>query len=643
MAILRRMTNSIAHRGPDGEGHWVSQDGKVCLGQRRLAVIDLSDAGSQPMISHSGRFTIVFNGEIYGYQDIRQRLIDGGTVFRGHSDTEVLLELIDAVGLEEALATVNGMFAFVLFDQEARKVHFARDRLGKKPLYIGVLGSHLLFGSELKALRSHPAMQSADIDRGALSLYLRHNFIPAPYSIYKDVFKLQAGHWLTVSVDSQCSPAPQLRESSAPYWDLVSAVTKSRTQRLNSEQESLERLDTLLKTAVRERLVSDVPVGAFLSGGIDSTLIAALMTEVSSETVKTFTIGYNEAAFNEAEFAAEIARYLGVEHTELTATPQMAIDLVQRLPVVYDEPFADPSQVPTLLLSEMTSNMVTVALSGDGGDESFCGYARYHRMLTINRLAQKIPNVALSTVDKLSASWIDTVLKLGRGVITQSLRDEVSGDRIKKLAQILTYKDFDSRYREFVSQWSDPADIVIDGYEPQTNLTRGLANPEWSDQERMMCLDSICYLPDDVLVKVDRATMAFGLELRSPLLDYRIVEEAWRAPRSLCFSQGKGKIALRKLLARRIPVELFERPKQGFSVPINEWLRGPLREWATDMLCRDRLVKDGYFRADKVTKYLQEHLSGERNWGPHLWTALMFNAWNDVWVRSDQSALTVDA
>ena len=368
------------------------------------------------------------------------------------------------------------------------------------------------------------------------------------------------------------------------------------------------------------------------------SLVVALMAEVSSETVKTFTIGYDEAAFNEAEYAAEIARYLGVEHTRLTATPQMAIDLVEHMPMVYDEPFADSSQIPTVLLSRLTRDRVTVALSGDGGDESFCGYGRYHRMLTINGLGRRLPAPVFSMADRMSASALDLALKFGRPMIPQALRDEVSGDRIKKLTQILSQDGFDARYREFMSQWNDPSSVVIDGHEPLTRFTSGLVSEDLEDRERMMCLDTIGYLPDVVLVKTDRATMSVGLELRSPLLDYRVVEEAWRAPRSLLSAGSNGKIALQKLLARRLPVELFERPKQGFSVPVNDWLRGPLREWAGDMLSPGRLASDGLFQGDAISERWDEHLSGERNWGPHLWTILMFNAWHDVW--GPQSAMS---
>lgn len=631
LSILRLMTESVAHRGPDADGYWIDDEARVALGHRRLSIIDLTETGAQPMTSRSGRYTIIYNGEIYGFLELRRELERKGVVFVGHSDTEVLLAAVDEYGFENTLERCNGMFAFALYDRQTRQILFARDRLGKKPMYIGLAGRSVLFGSELKVLRAHHDFSAPEIDRGAVSLYLRHNYIPAPYSIYSNVMKLPAGTWLAISVDTAPPSIDAVRDAVRAYWSPYEAIGTARAERIESESESLDRLENVLLTAVREHIVSDVPVGVFLSGGIDSSLIVALMQEVSATRVKTFTMGFDEQEHNEAEVAAQVAAHLNTDHTELTATSQMALGLIDRLPVIYDEPFADPSQVPTILISSLARENVTVALSGDGGDESFGGYSRYHQMITIDTLARRVPGLAFRAAERLPTAMLDMALKLGRNSFPRSLRDDVSGDRIKKLAEILKHEESDRRYLEFVTGWNSPEKIVIDGYEPMTAIAQGPVPDALGPIERMMYRDTIGYLPDDVLVKVDRASMAFGLETRSPLLDYRVVEEAWRAPRSLIMDDTTGKVALRRLLARRVPEQLLDRPKQGFGVPINDWLRGPLREWAGDMLSSRRLEHDGLFRPQSIEKRWREHTSGDRQWGPHLWTILMFNAWHDHW------------
>lgn len=635
--ILEQMCDSIAHRGPDASGYWMSDEASVCFGHRRLSIIDLSEAGAQPMRSPSGRYELTYNGEIYGFQSLRDRLLDQGAVFRGFSDTEVLLHLVEEMGVERTLDQINGMFAFALFDKQTRRVYFVRDRLGKKPLYITATNRSLIFGSELKAICAHPDMADAELDRGAISLYLRHNCVPAPYSIYANTMKLMPGQFLSVDIDNLPTSIDQLRQQAQPFWDASTVTKNARLERLTDEEESLDRLDSILRQAVAERIVSDVPIGAFLSGGIDSTLIAALMREVSEEPIRTFTIGFNESKFDESKHAAVIANHLGTEHTELTASPEMAMSLIDSMPYVYDEPFADPSQVPTFLLSKLTREHLTVALSGDGGDECFGGYARYQRMLAMNELSNKVPSLAMDTLGRLPTFMLDAAIRVSRGAIPKTYREEISGDRVKKLAHILKQDGFVDRYRGFLSQWSKPEQLVLGTEEPQTRMQTEAIPSDVSPLEHMMCIDLVTYLTDDVLVKVDRASMATSLEVRSPLLDYRVVEEAWRAPRSLCLNGGTGKVALRRLLARRVPVELFDRPKQGFSVPLNEWLRGPLKEWAADTLSPDRIAGQGLLMPKLVTQRWQEHQSGERNWGAHLWNILMFQAWHDCW-HSDQSA-----
>jgi asparagine synthase (glutamine-hydrolysing) len=626
-ATLARMTDAIAHRGPDGQGAWFDPHFRVCLGHRRLSIIDLSEAGAQPMTSQTGRYTITYNGEIYGFLALRAELEKRGVIFRGHSDTEILLAAVEAYGFENALPRLNGMFAFALYDSSSRQLFFARDRLGKKPLYIGISGNAVAFGSELKSLRAHPAFSAPEIDLGALTLFLRHNYIPGPYSIYRNIFKLPPGSWTALSVDRPPASAAAALERIRTYWSAFDIVERGSAKRIDDEEEALNLLETTLHSAVRERMVSDVPVGAFLSGGIDSSLISAVMQKLSPVPIKTYTIRFTEEKYDEADNALQVARQLKTDHTELTATPQMALDRIARLPEIYDEPFADPSQIPTILVSELARENVTVALSGDGGDESFAGYNRYPQMLLFERWSRRTPALALQALQTMPIWLLDAALKISRRSMPPAFCEEATSDRIKKLAEILRCKDFDTRYLAFLSQWKSPAQIVLGGHEPQTMMTSGRIPSALGEIDRMMYLDTVAYLPDDILVKVDRASMAVGLEMRAPLLDHRFVEAAWRVPRSLCLAGGVGKIALRRLLTRYLPEKLFSRPKHGFSVPINDWLRGSLHSWAADMLSPARLHRDGIFRPDAIAARWNEHLSGNRNWGPQLWTILMFNTW----------------
>ncbi|QLL65987.1 asparagine synthase (glutamine-hydrolyzing) (plasmid) [Sinorhizobium mexicanum] len=632
VAILRQMAFALAHRGPDDAGIWLDQDNRVGLCHRRLSIIDLSPLGAQPMQSASGRYSIVYNGEVYGFLELRDELEARGSRFRGHSDTEILLEAVEIYGLEGALRRCNGMFAFALYDKVERKVLFARDRMGEKPLYIGVHDGAVAFGSELKSLRKHPSFAHPELDRDALALYLRHNYVPTPYTIYRGIFKLPPGCWLSISVDEPPLSMAAALGSVRPYWDAFEVVERGYADRIESAEEALLLLDNTLKAAVRERIVSDVPVGVLLSSGIDSSLVSAVMQEVSPTPVNTYTVRFLEEDYNEADAAAAVAGYLKTDHTEITAEPETAFGIISSLPDIYDEPFADPSQIPTLMVAKLARKTVTVALSGDGGDEFFGGYKRYQQMMAFDRLAKTMPSVALHAA-KGAPDWLlDIASSLSRSMIAAPLRDEVTGGRLRRLAELLQIQDPDDRYLNFVSQWTRPTDVVLGGKEPSTAFSSKRIPGGLGSVDRMMFRDMVAYLPDNILVKIDRASMAVGLEMRTPLLDYRFIELAWRSPRTLCFADNHSKPALRKLLSRRLPDKLISANKRGFGVPLNAWLRGPLREWASDMLSPSRMRRDGMFKVEPIMNRWKAHLSGNRDWGPQLWTVLMFNAWLERWM-----------
>jgi asparagine synthase (glutamine-hydrolysing) len=626
-ATLKAMTDAIRTRGPDADGQWLDATNGVALGHRRLAILDLTPAGAQPMMSHCGRYVIAFNGEVYNFAALRNELerADVALAWRGHSDTEVMLAAIAAWGLEAALKKFVGMFAFALWDRETRTLSLARDRLGEKPLYYGWQGETLLFGSELKALKAHPAF-NATIDRNALTLYLRHNVIPAPYSIYQGIHKLPPGTFLQLHTG-------QKDAQPVAYWSARHvAETGQRNLFRGSDAEAVAELERLLSQAVGGQMVADVPLGAFLSGGIDSTTIVALMQAQSPRPIKTFTIGFNEAGYNEAEHAHAVARHLGTEHTELYVTPQDAMDVIPRLATMYDEPFADSSQIPTFLVSQLARSHVTVSLSGDGGDELFGGYNRYVWGRNIWRRIGWMPSglrkLAAHAIPGLSPQTWDKLFHLAGPILPTSLRVRLPGDKLHKLAGILDAATQEEIYRRLVSIWPQPTDVVIQGHEPDTALTRTHAMPLLDDfTQRMMYLDQVSYLPDDILVKVDRAAMGVSLETRVPLLDHRVVEFAWQLPLSLKIRAGQGKWPLRQVLYKYVPQALVERPKMGFGVPLDVWLRGPLKDWAENLLDEARLQRECYFNPAPIREKWQEHLSGKRNWQPHLWTILMFQAW----------------
>ena len=621
-SLLERMGAAIAHRGPDDSGTWLDTQAGIGLSHRRLSVLDLSPAGHQPMESASGRYVIAFNGEIYNHLDLRRQLGDG--VWRGHSDTETLLAGFETWGVEKTLQHAVGMFAIALWDRVDRSLMLARDRLGEKPLYYGRQGGVFIFGSELKALKQHPAFKG-EVDREALVLYLRHCYIPAPRSIYRDVCKLEPGTLLRVSADAR-----QLPESKI-FWSLQAVAAQGQREPFRgSDEDAVETLEAKLLEAVRLQQVADVPLGAFLSGGIDSSVIVALMQAQAHRPVRTFTIGFQEMGYNEAEQAKTVARHLGTDHTELYVTSSEAQAVIPHLATLYDEPFADSSQIPTYLVSRMAREHVTVSLSGDAGDELFGGYTRYvlaGKILRCPRPLRKILAGGLTAVNPLVWNRLYALLA---PVLPKSIRFALPGDKAHKLANILEAESQEAIYRRLVSTWLTPADVVLDSKEPPTLLDD---RTSWAGgrafEHTMMLLDAMTYLPDDILVKVDRAAMGVSLETRVPFLDHRIVEFAWKVPLSMKIRNQQGKWLLRQVLYRRVPKKLVERPKMGFGVPIDSWLRGPLRDWAEGLLNEQRLQEDGFFNPRAVRDTWAEHLAGRRNWQYLIWSVLMFQAWHE--------------
>jgi asparagine synthase (glutamine-hydrolysing) len=625
--VLRNMTAAIAYRGPDGDGFYWDDASGVGLGHRRLAVVDLSEDGRQPMVSRSGRFVLTFNGEIYNFERLRSVLSPLGYSFRGHSDTEVMLAAFDEWGVAAAVEKFVGMFAFAVWDRLERALIFARDRFGKKPLYIHV-GDHLVgFASELKALYCLPGFKPR-IDRQSLTLYLRHNYVPSPRSIYENVAKLLPGSLATVRFEMG---KPSIEYST--YWDARAVRDSSRaTPLMGSETDILDRLDELLRDAVAIRMIADVPLGAFLSGGIDSSLVVALMQAQSTRPVKTFCVGFAEGEYNEAQFASAVARHLGTDHTETILTPQDALDRVPRLASVFDEPFSDSSQLPTLMVSEVARREVTVALSGDGGDEIFCGYNRYSLGRDMWRRFQRLPfpvrRGLAGAIKKIRPRVWDAAFKPVRRILPGALQISTPGDRMHKFASVLEIESPGAFYQRLVSHWTNPTNVVRGGSEPSPPEFPGNLDLR-SFTEEMMLVDVLTYLPDDILTKVDRASMSVSLETRAPLLDHRLFEFASHLPMQYKLRAGTTKWALRQILYRYVPSELVERPKTGFGVPIDSWLRGPLRSWAENLLSESRLNDDGYFEAGPIRQLWMEHLSGLHSWHYPLWNVLMFQSWLD--------------
>ncbi len=598
--------SSLYHRGPDDSGAWCDEKQGIALGHTRLAIVDLSPAGHQPMASACDRFVIAFNGEIYNHLDLRNQLGSQGFApsWRGHSDTETLLACFIAWGIEATLKATVGMFALALWDKQEQQLTLARDRLGEKPLYWGWCGDKLLFGSELKALKAHPDF-NAEVDRGALSLLLRYNYIPAPYTIYKGIEKLPAGQYVQIK-NGQLRADVQLKA----YWQLNQSIERGLANPFNgTDAQATDLLEQTLSQAVSGQMLSDVPLGAFLSGGVDSSTIVALMQQQSKQPVRTFAIGFDEPGYNEAEYAKEVAQHLGTDHTELYVSAKDALDLVPRLPDIYCEPFADSSQLPTFLVSRMAKQHVTVALSGDGGDELFGGYNPYQFAPRVWNTLQRLP------------------LPL-RQIACRLLSGLPLPDKLEKLLRVLPVKNKEQFYQILMSHWDNPWQLVNGGNEYPTLINSTAQWPKTDSFEHwMMAMDASQYMTDDILVKVDRAAMANSLETRVPLLDHRVVELAWQLPLHMKIRAGVGKWVLREVLYRHVPREMIERPKKGFSVPLGQWLRGPLRDWAEALLDKQRLEQEGYFNSIVVRRIWSEHLQGKRDHARKLWGILMFQAW----------------
>lgn len=619
--VVLKMNQAISYRGPDDFGIWTDPVSGVALGHRRLAIVDLSAAGHQPMLSRSERYVLVFNGEIYNHLSLRRELaaLGGAEDWKGTSDTETLLAGFEVWGIAETVEKAIGMFAFAVWDRQARVLTLGRDRLGEKPLYYGWQGQSFLFGSELKALQQHPSFE-AQVDRGALALFMRHNAIPSGACIYRGIRKLQPGCLASVSLGKR---EPDIHS----YWSAERVIRQGiELPFAGSPEAAVQQLDELLLSAVGQQMVADVPLGAFLSGGIDSSTIVALMQAQSSKPVRTFSIGFHEPGYNEAEHAKAVARYLGTEHTELYVTSSQAQDVIPRIPDIYDEPFADSSQIPTYLVSALAKQHVTVSLSGDAGDELFAGYNRYLMTSRLWGHLSKLPmfmrkGVALGITAAPPSAWNALASPFAR------LRDANLGDKLHKGARVLTAGNIDELYRRLISHWQDPAQVVIGAEEPDTLLTQNGLSSLDNGIERMMALDMMTYLPDDILTKVDRAAMSVSLETRVPFLDHRVVEFAWQLPLDYKLREGQSKWVLRQVLYRYVPRELIERPKMGFGVPIGAWLRGPLRDWAEELLDESRLRQEGYFHPQPIRLKWAEHLSGKRNWQYLLWDVLMFQAW----------------
>ncbi len=620
---LGRMGSALAHRGPDDSGKFHDAGAGIGLAFRRLSILDLSAEGHQPMFSSSGRFVMIFNGEIYNFKEIRGEI--GAHPWRGQSDTEVMLEAFERWNVEAAIQRFVGMFAFALWDRQERKLHLVRDRLGIKPLYYGRAGGAFVFASELKAIWQYPGFDG-EIDRDALALYMRHNYVPSPHCIYKGLHKLPSGCMLTLERETA---TPQLHR----YWSATEVARKGQLSPFQgSDSEAVESLHQILLQAVSLRMIADVPLGAFLSGGVDSSTVVALMQAQSNRPVKTFTIGFHEEGYNEAIHAKKIAEHLGTDHTELYLTSKDALDVVSLLPAMYDEPFSDSSQIPTYLVSKLARRSVTVSLSGDGGDELFGGYNRYVLTKRIWSLLKPLPKpirtLAASALRAMPPERIDAAFRVFQPLLPKSLHHGTPGDKVHKFADLLSLDGPQALYYGMLSHWKNPSGIVLHSREPGT-IRECIAklSAEMNIEEVMMLADLLQYLPDDILTKVDRASMAVSLEARVPLLDHRVVEFAWNLPVRLRINKRGSKWILRQILHKYVPHGLMQRPKMGFGVPIDLWLRGPLRDWAEHLLSVKSLSDTGLFAVDQIRVKWREHLSSDYNWQYLLWDVLVFQDW----------------
>jgi len=625
------MCEQIKHRGPDDAGTWVGASEGIALGHRRLSILDLSSAGHQPMESNCGRYVVVFNGEIYNFRQLRTELEGLNHAFVGRSDTEVLLAAVAQWGVDASLKRFVGMFAFALWDRKERALVLARDRMGEKPLYYGWCKDTFLFGSELKALRVHPSWAD-QVDRDVLALYLRRGYVPAPFSIHRHIFKLIPGTLLALNT-SKARPG-QLPKPKT-YWSFHEVAKAGlRSPFSGSEADARAELDGLLRSTIGQQMVADVPLGAFLSGGVDSSTVVALMQAQSPRPVKTFAIGFLEAGYNEAEFAKAVANHLGTDHTELYVTAEDALAVLPKLPMVYDEPFSDQSQIPTLLVSELARQQVTVSLSGDAGDELFYGYSRYFDAVKIWNTLKPLPFAARSLLSRMltlipSRGWDAVLARMPSFMRPKGFRN-FQGDNVRRLADMLLCAGPTDLYASRTAFW-DKNGLVLGNGVPVRPFADVLLPPtEHSLEHHMMWRDSLEYLPDDILVKVDRASMAISLENRIPLLDHRVVEFALKVPLSMKVRHRQGKWLLRQVLCTYVPRKLIERPKMGFGVPLGQWLRGPLRDWAEDLLAERRLAAEGWLDPGLVREKWAQHRAGTHNWQQDLWAVLMFQAWLEL-------------
>lgn len=637
--VVKAMASSLKHRGPDDSGEWSDKAESIALSHRRLSIVDLSPEGHQPMLSENGRYVIVFNGEIYNHSSLRAEL---ETInWRGYSDTEVILGAISEWGLEVALTKFIGMFAIALWDNKDKRLHLIRDRMGEKPLYYGWVNNAFVFGSELKALKKFPSFNNK-INRDALALYLHYAYIPTPFSIYQQVYKLQPGCRLSLSLENARFPpnnylahAPFISEGFRlrQWWSLKDVAIFGQKNLIDDETEVLSQLEIKLRNSIRIQSQADVPLGAFLSGGVDSSLIASLMQEESNTPINTFTIGFNESRFNEAEYALDIANHLGTKHNEFYVGVNDCLDVISKIPDLYDEPFADSSQIPTFMVCSQASQNLTVALSGDAGDELFCGYNRYN---WVPHLWQKIKWMPASTralfakaIYLLPPHYWESIYRYLEFLLPTKYHLSLVGEKLYKMAELLlSTNNIQSIFHNLVSEWKQPTNIVLNSSNQNILLTDQHTAPAFLHfEETMMYLDSISYLPDDILVKVDRAAMGTSLETRVPFLDLHVVELAHQIPLDLKSKNGIGKWPLKQLLYQYVPENFIERPKQGFSIPLAKWLRGDLRDWAESLLNETRIEQQGFFNPVPIRKKWEEHLSGQRNWEQSLWIILMFQHW----------------
>ncbi len=612
---VKSMSKKIEHRGPDSTGLWQDNENGISIGHKRLSIIDLSDRGAQPMMSSDKRYIIAYNGEIYNNSDLRKDLAKHNINFRGNSDTETLLEGIRIWGLEQTLSKLIGMFAFALWDKKTKTLQLVRDRLGIKPLYWGALGKFFIFGSEIKSFEKIPKIKLT-INNEALTSLLKYNYISSPLSIYQNIHKLNPGTILKIDSNGN--------KKIHKFWDINDL---NKTPKLNvAPDQAQDELENLIFDSVKRRMISDVPLGAFLSGGIDSSLVTALMQKESLKPIKTFTIGFDDKDYNEAVYAKKISDHLGTDHTEHYIDKNEALKIVYKLPYIYDEPFADVSQIPTFLISDLAKKSVSVVLSGDGGDEVFAGYTRYLWSYYYSKKIKIFPKLLRGLISrKIIETRPETISKIFSYLPTK-FRPPQAADRLKKLASILNIDNQSDIYRTLISQWEDPSSVLLSEIKKNPIDEYNFISTK-SNLYNMQVLDLANYLHDDILTKLDRASMNLSLEARVPLIDHRVVESAMNLPDNMKIHKGKGKKILRNILSKYVPDNLINRPKQGFTVPLGDWLRGPLIDWAEDMLSEEKIKREGYFNPEKIKLYWNDHKLGIANRQNQLWSILMFQSW----------------